>query len=127
MGVDVSFSGMGDLIDQLESMVANAAKVENDALKAAMQPIIEEAQQTSAFHDRTGQLRASLAVGKVQIKAGRKFILGGTFGKGGWYGRMVEFGTSRAAPHPFLQPAFNHHEKEAEEIIAARIREALNV
>lgn len=125
MPLNVSFEGMGDLIEQLGLMTANASKVENDALKEAMEPIVEDAKQTTAFHDRTRKLRKSLAVGKVQITKGRKFILGGVFDQTVFYGRMVEFGTSRAAARPFLGPAFERRQKEAVEIIANRIREAL--
>ena len=124
MGVDVSLEGMDDLIDDLELNVANAAAVEADALKEASQPIIDEAKQTTAFHDRSGKLRKSLKVGNVRSAKGTKYVLSGVMSGDVYYGRMVEFGTIKAA-HPFLAPAFEHHQTEAQEIIRKKLTEAL--
>lgn len=125
MGVDVSLEGMGDLIDDLELNVANASKVEADALKEAAQPILNEAKQTAAFKDHSHRLRNSLSVGNVRTKRGTKYVLAGVMDKEVFYGRMVEFGTSKASPHPFLAPAFEHHEAEAYEKIRQWLEEAL--
>lgn len=127
MGADMELSGIGDLTDALERMTDNVAAIENEALQAAAEPILAEAKQTTAFHDRSGKLRKSLAISKLKTnKAKGKYVLVGALGKNVFYSRMVEFGTSKAAPHPFLGPAFEHHEKEAQEIIANKLREALS-
>lgn len=125
MGVDISLEGMGDLIDDLEMRVANAEQVESDALKEAAKPIIEEAKLTAAFHDRSKKLRKSLKVGNVRSAKGSKFVLAGVMDKEVFYGRMVELGTIKTSAHPFLAPAFEHHEKESYEIIRGRLEEAL--
>jgi HK97 gp10 family phage protein len=126
MGVDISLVGMGDLIDELERMGANISKVEGDALRAGAAPILSEAQQTTAFHDRTGDLRKSLSLSGIKSQKGMRYILAGSFDKKVFYGRPVEFGTSKSAPHPFLAPAFERHKAEAQEIIANKLREALS-
>jgi HK97 gp10 family phage protein len=125
MGLDMTFEGMGDLVERLESMVANAAKIEDEALKEAAAPILAEAQQTTAFIDRSHHLRDSLIVSNVSKKNGVKSVLVGSVGGDAFYAGMVEKGTSRAAAHPFLEPAFNHHKEEAEQIIIRRLQEAL--
>jgi HK97 gp10 family phage protein len=126
MGVDVELSGLGDLMDELECMTVNVAAIENEALQAAAGPILEEAKKTSAFHDRSGKLRKSLSISKLKIgKTKSKYVLIGALSHDVFYGRMVEYGTSNANPHPFLEPAFIHHRAEASEIIANKLREAL--
>ena len=130
MGVDVEMEGIGDLVDELERTVVNETKAENEALTAAVQPILKGAQQTAAFHDgnkdRAKGLRGSLKV--TQPKSDRKYkykyiqVLTGSP-----HAHLVEFGHSGnyAPPHPFLAPAFEHHEAEAYEIIRKKLSEAL--
>lgn len=126
MAVNLNFEGMGDLIERFESMVKNSAKIESEALREAAEPIIAEARKSTAFVDRSGELRKSLQVGKVKIKSGKKYVLAGSFDDAVYYAKMVEFGRSDSKARPFLAPAFEHHKKEAEEIIIKRLKEALN-
>lgn len=137
MGISISLEGIDQLIERLELMEANAAKVEGEALRAAAQPILEEAKQTTAFIDKSGDLRKSLTVSKTKIgmglgksKGSTKYVLVGSFGKGVAYAKEVEFGHSSGGKgytraHPFLEPAFRHHKKEATAIIAQKLKEAL--
>lgn len=133
--VSVSLLGISDLLDEADRMGLNIASVSNAALQEAAQPILEEAQKTSAFADRTGKLRKSLTVSKVKMgigaggKRSHRYILVGSFSKDVPYAKDVEFGhggDTFAPAHPFLEPAFNHHRDEAEALIAAKLREALN-
>lgn len=125
MGVDISIDGIGDLVDQLELMSANVKAVIDSALKAAAEPILADARKTTAFKDRSGDLRKSLTVTKTKIKGGQKFVLVGAFNTGAFYAFMVEYGTTRAKAYPFLAPAFERHREEAYLIIKERLTEAL--
>lgn len=132
MGVNIKFEGLGDLIDTVELYAAAPEKIENDALREAAQPIVDEAKASTAFHDygsndrEAGKLRDSISESGIKTeRAGRKYILAGT---GVRYAHLVEYGHGGPHPapaHPFLEPAYNHHKDEAAEIIAARLREAL--
>lgn len=133
--VSVSLLGIAELLDEADLMGVNIESVSNEALREAAQPILEEAQKTTAFIDRTGDLRKSLTVSKVKIRIGNgrirshRYILVGSFSKDVKYAKEVEFGhggDTFAPAHPFLEPAFNHHRDEAEALIAAKLREALN-
>jgi phage protein, HK97 gp10 family len=127
MGVDIDLFGMSELIEELELNVSNASKIENEALIAAAEPIINDAKQTTEFADRSGKLRGSLKVSKVKTKKDGKYVLAGAFDNDVYYAKMVEYGHSgkTAKAHPFLAPAFERHEKEALEIITNKLREAL--
>ena len=132
MGVNVELEGIGDLVDTLERTSASATAAENEVLQAAVQPIFNEAKQTTAFHDRNKDrakgLRASLKISKPKSARGYKYkykyiqVLTKSP-----HAHLVEFGHSGddAPPHPFLAPAFEHHEDEAYEIIRQKLTEAL--
>lgn len=143
MGIDVSLMGMGDLIDELETNVASAAAAENEALKKAAEPVLNEAKQTAAFKDHTHKLRDSLTTSHVKFSLGsagrgrhQRYIMVGSFDDSVKYALEVEYGHSvvkgkkgsdvgYAAAHPFLQPALINHEAEATEIIRRKLEEAL--
>lgn len=135
MGVDVALLGIDGLLDELELMVANVAAVEDEALQAAAEPILAEAQKTAAFVDHTHKLRDSLTISKTKLSLGKgrkgRYKLIGSLDDGVPYALEVEYGhgmgdkNGYAPAHPFLEPAFIHHQVEASEIIANKLREAL--
>jgi HK97 gp10 family phage protein len=136
VGIDIDLVGVGDLVDELDRMVANAVAAEDEALQAAAEPILAEAQQTTAFIDHTHKLRDSLKIGKTKLSMGKgrkgRYKLIGSFDKNVAYALEVEYGHSSPGgkgytkAHPFLEPAFIHHRQEAQEIIANKLREALS-
>lgn len=126
MGANMEFEGMGEILDHLEMMVSDVKSVTDKALTAGAKPILNEAKRTTAFIDRSGDLRKSLKVGKVKTdKKGRKYILIGSFKRDGFKARMVEFGTSTADAHPFLAPAFENRYTEAYKNMREVLTEAL--
>jgi HK97 gp10 family phage protein len=57
---------------------------------------------------------------------GQRLALGGSFGKDApYYGRMVEFGTSKMPAQPFLEPAFQASKDDALKAMAGVMREAI--
>jgi HK97 gp10 family phage protein len=126
MGADIELTGMGDLIDKLDLMVANSKQVIDETLKAAAAPILADAQQTTAFHDRSGRLRKSLKISKVKSgKNSRKLVWVGDVDAKAQYSWYVEYGHSNVRAHPFMGPAFERHKEEAYRIIKEKLTEAL--
>lgn len=128
MGISVSLEGIGDLIDQIDLEGEAVDEVVGEALNAAADPIVAEAQKTTAFHDRTGnpgKLRKS--IGKSKVKRGTngtKYILVQATDP---VAKLVEYGhggPKEAQAHPFLEPAYNHHEEEAAATITEKLRAA---
>ncbi|HWQ89521.1 MAG TPA: HK97-gp10 family putative phage morphogenesis protein [Desulfitobacteriaceae bacterium] len=122
MGVEISLSGIADLVEELERMAANSAKIQDEVLQTAAEPVLQEARRTTAFHDRSGKLRGSLNISKSKIRKGQRYVL---VQADEFYGRMVEFGTSKMSARPFLQPALERNEKIVLEIIRNVLGEAL--
>jgi len=126
MGATMEFDGLGTLLDDLNRMSGETEKIIDDALQAGAKPILNDAKNTRAFKDVSGDLRKSLSVSKAKkTKAGNKYVLVGTLDSKVFYGRMVEFGTSRANARPFLRPAFERNKAEATEIIIKHLKEAI--
>lgn len=129
MGVDVNLSGISDLIEELEMMTVNTAKAAGEILSKAAQPILQELQSTTAFEDRSGNLRRSFKISKLRNsrmnKNGRWYIWVGDVDREAPHGWLLEYGTSRMPARPFIQPALERHEGEVFEAIKEGLREAL--
>jgi HK97 gp10 family phage protein len=129
--MDVSLDGFKELEAQLKAF---GPKLELSGLRSAnyqgAKVIVASAKATSAWQDRAGALRGAIrafrrssgrfivthAVGVTGIyqkypntaenrrkrRVGKRFRTDGP----GFYGRFLEFGTSRMQAHPWLRPAF---------------------
>ena len=126
----MDFKGFDELIKELEQLGRKGSRIENKSLKAGAQPILNEAKNSSAFKDRSGKLRKGLTVGRPRIKNGSKYVLIG-IDKGDiseiYYGKFLEFGTSKMQARPFLGPAFEMKKSEAMNIMQKEIKEGLGL
>ncbi|AWZ48454.1 hypothetical protein C3495_06325 [Clostridiaceae bacterium 14S0207] len=125
---DMELEGMDSLISKIENMGKVGTKIENNALKKAGQIIVDEAKNNVSV--RTGNLKEGLKVSGVRKKGGKKFVLAG-IQKGDnskiFYGKFLEFGTSKMSARPFMVPAYESKKEEAKEIIKQEIKKALGV
>ena len=80
----------------------------------------------------TGNLKRSIKykIAKRKTPGEVVAVIGPTVGKraryDGWYGRLVENGTSKAPPHPFLRPALDNNQQVVQERIAQVYRDAVD-
>ena len=143
-GVGWQVEGMTELVEDIQRMAqelsdegGNFRRVATDALTAAAQPVLEKAQDFVPV--KSGVLKKALRIGKVvkrpdKIGGGYRIDIGkfkdGTGEGDGFYAPFVEFGHGGpygpAAPHPFLQPAFDAKREEANRIIRDRLSKALD-
>lgn len=85
------------------------------AVRAATKPIIDDARKNVTVD--TGNLKKSIGV--VKRKSSDKSIIWFTVSprKGGknngFYGHMIEFGTSKMAAQPFMRPAFENQDQQS--------------
>lgn len=128
MSANMEMTGLNELIDRLEELGQNVDAATDAGLKKAAVLVLADAKQTSAFKDKTGKLRKSMKITGVKknSKSGDRYLLVGTFGENAFYGRYVEYGTSKMDPHPFLHPALERNRDAAVEIIKQSLQEAID-
>nr|WP_269144114.1 HK97-gp10 family putative phage morphogenesis protein [Clostridium guangxiense] len=123
---EIELTGVDEILNRLQQMGENVGRLENKALKNAAGPVLEDAKANVPI--RTGKLKEGLKIGKIKNKDGVKYILVGV-DRGDnseiFYGKFIEFGTSKRAAHPFLQPAYEKNKNRIKEIIAATLKEGL--
>ena len=127
---EIELQGMQELLNSLTELGRKGSRIENKALLAAAQPILDEATSTSAFNDRSGKGRAGLKISRVKSKGDTKHVLIG-IEKGDiseiFYMKFLEFGTSKMPARPFLQPAYESKKGEAIRIMKEEFRKGLGL
>jgi hypothetical protein len=118
---DVTVANIAKGFDALLS--ANKERVD-DLLKDVAKFVRDEAKRTSAFTDKTGNLRKSIGMRKSKfidggyiVKASGRNRMEGAEGARGFHAYLVEFGHvkvvygkrtgGRVAPRPFMRPALD--------------------
>lgn len=118
--------GLKELQDSLnrlpDQLRENALK---NASAAAARVIRDEAKRRVKVN--TGQLRDSIVVSRTFKEKGRKVRLRGAVvlgiqGAARYYAHLVEFGSSRLQPRPFMRPAMEAKAREALDAMAARLK-----
>jgi HK97 gp10 family phage protein len=125
---NIELTGVDEILNKLQQMGTNISRLESKALKNAAEPVLEDAKATNAFNDRSGKLRKGLKISNVKNKEGTKYILVG-IDKGDnskiYYGKFLEFGTSKMPARPFLQPAYEKNKDKIQKTIAETLKEGL--
>lgn len=125
---NIELTGVDEILNRLQQIGANLGKLENKALKNAAEPVLDDAKATNAFKNRNGKLRKGLKITNVKKKDGMKYILVGV-DRGDnsevFYGKFIEFGTSKMPARPFLQPAYEKNKDNIKRTIAETLKEGL--
>ena len=126
--VDVAVD-IKDLVKELKALPQKVQdKVVEGAVRHAARPLVVEARRLVPV--RTGNLKKSIGVTKSRQKKPHLIVFNvspRTNGKyDGWYGLFVELGTRRAAPHPYLRPAFEAKAGECIEAFVKYMRKRLD-
>ena len=125
---NIELTGVDEILNRLQQIGGNISKLENKALKNAAEPVLADAKSTTAFHDRSGKLRRGLKTSGIKTKDGIKYVLVGVDKSDNseiFYGKFIEFGTSKMNARPFLGPAYEKNKKEIVETIKDTLREGL--
>ncbi|NFL36786.1 HK97-gp10 family putative phage morphogenesis protein [Clostridium botulinum] len=122
----IEVQGVDELLNKLQSIGANVGKLENKALKNAAEPVLQDAKANVPI--KTGKLKKGLKITNVKRKEGSKYILVGV-DRGDnseiFYGKFIEFGTSKMSAKPFLQPAYEKNKDNIKRTIAETLKEGL--
>lgn len=132
MSVKMEVDGLDNIINRLESMGKSGSRLEGESLKVAGEVIVEEARNNLESHGnvRTGKLKEGLKVGKVRKKGIRKYVEVGITKEDNsenFYGKFLEWGTSKMSAKPFLIPAYENKKNEAKKIIIDELKKGIGL
>ena len=112
----------------LKAFEAQAGKMQKRVLKraarAAAEPVIQRAGQLAPR--RRGELAGSIVAKRARIEEGRAVVDVGP-DSDHFYGLFQEFGTGHHRAQPFLRPAVDETEHEAQAAARAVVREELGL
>lgn len=132
MSSDLEFEGFDKILSRVEEMGKAGNKIANEGLKASGQVILDESKSILEMNGsiRTGRLKEGLKLSRLKRKGNKKYINVG-IQKGDtskiFYGKFVEWGTSKMSAKPFLGPAFESKKDEAKEILISEIKRGLKL
>lgn len=132
MSIDMNLDGMDRISSRLEKMGKEGVKIGNKGLEQGANAIITEAKNilNSNGSVRTGKLKKGLKISKVKKKGNKKYIQAGIQRDDNseiFYGKFLEFGTSRMSARPFLVPAYYSKKEEAKKIIINELKKGLGI
>lgn len=116
--------GINDLlrdIDNSKSIIHTAVAA---AVATVTKDIAEYAKQNHPFTNRTTNLENSIQPLPVTVEGN---IISGAVNAGMEYAKFVEYGTSRAAPYPYLHPAIEANKENLINTIAEAVNRAEQV
>ncbi|MBS5955140.1 MAG: HK97 gp10 family phage protein [Paraclostridium bifermentans] len=125
---DIELEGVDEILNKLQQIGTNISRLENKALKNAAQPVLDDAKSSNAFNDRSGNLRKNLKISSIKSKEGMKYVLVGIDKSDNskiYYGKFLEFGTSKMSARPFMQPAYEKNKDNIQKNIAETLKEGL--
>lgn len=122
--------GLEDLISKLNSL---PEKLEKKVLRAAIRKganIIRDKARAYVPVD-TGELRKSITVSGAKYRKGTialsiKPRKNKKRGISVFYGKFIEYGTSKMAAKPFMRPAYDEAEKEVLDVVINDIKSKVN-
>jgi len=128
MAAELELEGLDALLTRLEQVSVKASRVENQALKAAAEPVADE--MKSLVHVSSLEhihIRDDIQVSGVKTKDGVKYVEVGPGKATNWRAKFLEWGTAKMQAEPFVQPPYEHKQQEVIEIMKQKIREALGL
>lgn len=127
---DLELQGMQELMSALQALSGKSKKIQNNALKLAAKPILDDAVRTTLFEDVSGAGRTGLKISRPKSKGDTTTVLIGV-DKGDiseiFYMKMVEFGTTKMVARPFLTNAYLNNKTKAMEILKNELRKGLGL
>ena len=123
---NIEISGVDEILNRLQQIGANVSRFENQALGNAAEPVLEDAKANAPV--RTGKLKEGLKISSIKTKEGMKYVLVGVDKSDNskiFYGKFVEFGTTKMSARPFLGPAYEKNKREIVETIKDTLKEGL--
>ncbi|SHH05918.1 HK97-gp10 family putative phage morphogenesis protein [Tepidibacter thalassicus] len=125
---EFKLEGLKELEQKLQEMGNKTSRIENKAIKKAAEPILEDAKANAPVD--TGRLREGLKISNIKTKNGEKYVeVGITKGDNSemFYGKFIEWGTSKMPAKPYLAPAYEKNKSKIKEIIIKELKKGLGL
>ena len=124
--MEIEILGLKELEEKLSNLEEKLSRALNEALEEIAEKILDDAKNFAPVD--TGALRKSIRTekkGKLQVSvlAGGGGVINPKTGREVDYAGYVEFGTSRMAPQPYMQPAFEKNKDEILQIVKEKVLE----
>lgn len=144
MGVSVSLEGFDNILEKIKEMGARAGPAENKALHAGAEIIQKAASQKAPRSSsprqpargsqswRTGKhLADNIGITRVKMdEYGGKYVEVGP-GPGDnspfFYGKFLEYGTSKMSARPFMGPAAAESKADVRAVMAETLKRGLGI
>lgn len=117
-------TGLNDLLRQLDITKSIVESAVAAAIGQVSIDIAEHAKANHSFANKTGNLENSIQPLPVSIEG---TIISGGVKAGMEYAKYVEYGTSKAAPYPFLTPAVESNRQNLHDTITEALERASQV
>ena len=124
MSTEFKVEGLDTLLRQLENMGKEGSTIQDESLVEAVQPMLEDEQNTTLFKDRSGELRKNLKISKVKKSKSGKVIWIGDVDRKAQHGWYVQYGSTKSKPHvarPFMTEAYNKNK----DTVYQKLKEAI--
>jgi len=113
---NIDFDGFNEILEGLKQLGGRAKETETKMLKKGAEIVQKEASRKAPRSNLSKKhLADNIGISRVLSKNGKKFILVGP-SKGDnsefFYGKFIEWGTSKRSAHPFLEPALMDSSEE---------------
>lgn len=126
MGMEVK--GLDELQKKLSEMGRKSARIENQALIKAAEPILEDAIKLAP--ERTGEGKKALIMGRPRKKGdSREIVIGISRGDISkiYYMKFHEYGTSKMRARPFMGPAYEKNKVKAFNILKSELKKGVGL
>lgn len=112
MSTEFEVDGLDSILRTLQNMGKEGSVIEDKSLIEAVQPILEDEQNTNMFKDRSGKLRKAFKISKVKKTKIGKVVWIGDVDKKANYSWYIEWGDSKRMPRPFMRTAYDRNKSE---------------
>ena len=100
--IEATVEGMNDLLRNIDILKDTVLTAQAAGMAQVSVDVANTAKQTHSFTNRTGNLEGSIQPEPVEIDGS---IITGVIRAGMECSKHVEYGTSKSAPYPFMEPA----------------------
>ena len=127
MADNMTLVGMEEILDRLKELGQRAAPAENQAIYAGAEIVRDNASRRAPRSSETKEhLADNIVISEPKQDENGKYVEVGPKAPF-FYGKFLEYGTSKMSPRPFMGPAKAESKKQVLETIRQTLKEGLGL